>query len=260
MVDDTARQALRRYENEASFYDTLYNPTEDLAFWKRCAAGAKGPILECACGTGRVTIPLARAGHQVTGIDLSGEMLRKAHDNVAKEAPSIRRRIAFVRADMRKVRLGQKFGLCLVPFFSFHHLLTDKDQEDALRRIRSHLFPEGRLIFNVFNPDLTRPEGLQRLDKVIENKGETVMRYSTQWFDKANHLTYGWLVYEFIKPDGVVRRKLTPFKLRYFFRQDIEKLFRKMGFSIVSIFGGYDRRAFKSKDSMMIFIAKPSRS
>ena len=109
----------------------------------------------------------------------------------------------------------------------------------------------------MFNPDLTRLEGLQRLDKVIENRTETIMRYSTQWFDRPNRITYGWLIYEFVRPGGIVRRKLAPFRLRYHFRKDVERLLQETGFKVEVIFGGYDRKPFTPKSQMMIFVTRP---
>lgn len=253
--DETERFVTRRYDNEASFYDLLYNPTNDLEYYRRLASRANGPVLELACGTGRITIPLARAGHEITGLDLSKKMLDQARSKLKQEPAKVRYLVKFIQGDMRTFNLNRKFSLCLVPFFSFQHLLSERDQLQMLSRIRKHLLPGGKFAFNVFDPDLTRAEGLQRLDKVVELEDQTVMRYSVQWFDRANQITYGWLIYEFVGPGGVVKRKVSPFKLKYLFLDDVKRLLKKAGFRLEGLYGNYDKSKFKSKSPMMAFIA-----
>src|SRR5204862_2986243 len=69
------------WDEYAPFYDWENARTlgrRDVAFWRRLAADARGPILELGCGTGRVTLPLARAGAAIVGIDRSAAMLAGA--------------------------------------------------------------------------------------------------------------------------------------------------------------------------------------
>ena len=254
--DETERFVTRRYDNEASFYDLLYNPTDDLEYYSRLARRAHGPILELACGTGRITIPLARAGHEITGLDISKKMLDRARSKLKQEPAEVRRLVKLIEGDMRTFNLDQKFGLCLIPFFSFQHLLSERDQLQTLSRIREHLLPRGRFAFNMFNPDLTREEGLQRLEKVVESRGQTMMRYSVQWFDRANQTTYGWNIYEFVGPDGLVKRKISPFKMKYLFLTDVKRLLKKAGFKLEGLYGNYDRSKFSSKSPLMAFITR----
>jgi SAM-dependent methyltransferase len=183
-------------------------------------------------------------------------MLNIARSKIKKEPPSVRKRITLVEADMRDMSLDQRFGMCIVPFFSFHHLLTIEDQLDVLSKIREHLVPDGRLVFNLFNPNLKRPEGIQRLDKVIETEDQTVMRYSVQYFDRPNQITHGWLIHEFVDSDGLVRRKVTPFRLRYTFYSQAKQLLKRAGYDVESVLGGYDGRSFTLKSGMMIFTGK----
>jgi SAM-dependent methyltransferase len=254
--DETRRFVLRRYDIDAYLYDAFYNPSDDIAFWLGRPKTPKASVLECACGTGRITIPLARAGHAVTGVDISEQMLKVARSKVKKETSSVQRRIRLVRADMRELGLDRTFDLCIVPFNSFHHLLTVEDQLMALSRIRDHLVLGGRLVFNLFRPNLKRPEGVQRLDKVIETGGRTLMRYSVQYFDRQNQITHGWLLHEFVEPDGLVRRQVTPFRLRYVFQNQMKRLLQQAGFRVLSVAGAYDGSRFTSNSRMMIFTAQ----
>jgi len=104
-------------------------------------------VLELGCGTGRITIEIARAGVSVTGLDLSVSMLDEARRKGAG-LPNL----TWVLADMRSFALAARFGLICIPFRSFQHLLTDEDQRAALDCCREHLRPNGVLAFNVTNP------------------------------------------------------------------------------------------------------------
>ncbi|MCC6738898.1 MAG: class I SAM-dependent methyltransferase [Planctomycetia bacterium] len=136
------------------FYDAMHAPGTlpcidgDVEFYRAAAGRARGAVLELACGTGRVTIPLAMAGHDVTALDASAGMLRVAR------AKSAGLPIRFVKGDMRRFRLGRRFKLIFVTFRSFQALLTPADQRACLASVRRHLAPGGRFIVNVFDPKL----------------------------------------------------------------------------------------------------------
>jgi ubiquinone/menaquinone biosynthesis C-methylase UbiE len=255
-VDETESAAPARYDNEASFYDSVYNPSDDIPYYVKHASQSRGNVLECACGTGRVTIPLARAGCRVTAFDVSGKMLAVARAKLKGEPEEVKRRIRLVQADMRSFELGERFDLSLIPFFSFHHLLMDQDVKSTLSHLYSHLQPGGRLVINVFTPDMKRPQGLQRLDKVVESKEGKIMRSSVQWFDTANHLTTGWLIYDFVSLNHSLSRRLSPFKLRYFFKGEMESSLRRTGFRVEGVLGDYEGNPFEKKSSTMNFVAR----
>lgn len=245
-----------RYDVEASFYDVLYDYTEDIPLYQEYARKAKGLVLECGCGTGRVAIPLARIGVNIMGIDTNEKMLAVAREKLEKEAPEVRQRIKLVKADMRNFRLEQRFALCIIPFSTFLHMLTVKDQEDSLLTIHRHLQPGGRLMISVFNPDLSRPQNVVRLDKVKETKDGLIMRFLTQKFDFPNQLTYGWYIYDFVKHDGSVKRVVAPFKIRYPFYDEMRQLLTRTGYEIEKVYGDEKKSPFKEDSPLMVFVAR----
>lgn len=131
-------------------YDALHADVPairgDVAFYRRQARRTGGPILELACGTGRVAIPLSRDGHEVVGLDLSPHMLAVARGKSDE--------VTWLRGDMRRFDLRRKFRLVLIPFRSFHRLLTPEAQRACLACARRHLAPGGRFIVNLFDPKL----------------------------------------------------------------------------------------------------------
>jgi len=119
----------------------------DIEFYLGLAQEAKGPVLELGCGTGRVTIPIARAGVSVLGIDRASSMLVVA----SKRAAGITC-VDWVQTDMRAFTLSLRFGLIFVAYRGFQHLLSQADQRACLRRVFAQLLPGGRLALNIVNP------------------------------------------------------------------------------------------------------------
>ena len=132
-------------------YDRLFGGAgagDDLPFWIDQAKRYGDPVLELACGTGRVTIPLAQEGFRVTGIDRAEGMLREARrKSVERNAD-----VEWVRADIRDFCLNKTFSLIILPANTLIHLLHLSDLEACLTSVRAHLAPEGRFIVDVFVP------------------------------------------------------------------------------------------------------------
>lgn len=126
--------------------------TGDVEFYLDSARRFGGPILELGTGTGRVLIPLADAGHEVVGVDLSRPMLDRAAAKL-RERPEPTSRVRLVEGDMTSFDLDQQFALALVPARSFQHVVTPEGQRLALNCIRRHLLPGGHLILDLFDPN-----------------------------------------------------------------------------------------------------------
>lgn len=139
----------------APFYDWENARTlgrRDVAFWRRLADEAGGPVLELGCGTGRVLVPVARAGVPVVGVDRSAPMLDRARRRI-RRARGIR--AALVRADIRQLPFAERFSLVIAPYGILQSLTRDQDLERALEAIARVTRPGGRLGLDLV-PDLTR--------------------------------------------------------------------------------------------------------
>lgn len=248
------------YDVEASFWDAVHDYTEDIPLYEEYAKASGGLVLECGVGTGRVAIPLAKAGISVVGIDVNERMLAIAREKLGKEPPDVIGRVKLAKADMRNFQLEEQFPLCIIPFNTFLHMLTVEDQEGALKAIHRHLSPKGLLIISVFNPDLTRPQNVVRLEMVKQVKDELVMRFFTQSFDFPNQTTSVQYIYDFVKSDGSLRRLVTPLKVRYVFYDELGQLLARTGYETESVFGDEKKSPFQSNSRLMIFIARKSES
>jgi len=135
---------LAAYAN-AGDYDDREND-DGIAFYTALARETGGPVLEIACGTGRVTIPIARLGLDVTGLDPVPRMLDQARCKSAGLP------IRWVEADGRDFDLGDTFRLIFLTGNAFQQFLTNTDQDRLLRCVRTHLHDEGRFAFETRNP------------------------------------------------------------------------------------------------------------
>jgi len=123
----------------------------DVDFYLAQARKTGGPVLDVACGTGRVAFPLARAGVDVTGIDRAPGMIAIAK---AKQRESRLKNLRFVRANMTRFSVGGKYRLAIVAYRAFQHLLTPSEQRSCLTSIHRHLARRGRLVVHLFDPRL----------------------------------------------------------------------------------------------------------
>ena len=194
------------YEGEfvADFYDQveLYQRRPDVGFYTALATEHGGPVLELGCGTGRVLLPTARAGVEITGLDLSDGMLSACRSKLAGEAPDVQGRAHLHRGDMRSFGLGRRFGLVTIPFRPFQHLLTVEDQMACLACAHRHLAPGGVLALDVFNPSLPRlvdPKYLEESDveqPFVMPDGRSVVRTDRNAsVDLVNQIIHAEIIY-----------------------------------------------------------------
>lgn len=165
------------YTGFAEVYDELmadvkYTEWADFYAAMMAAYGIRsGKVCECACGTGGLTIPLARLGFQMTGVDMSQEMLWQA----AQKAREAGVAVPFVRQDMRKLRLHRPMDAILATCDGVNYLLTDEDVLDFFRAAHASLRPGGGLFFDISTPY-----------KLRNNLGNQII------CDDTEHITYLW--------------------------------------------------------------------
>jgi SAM-dependent methyltransferase len=251
----------------AELYDAVYADYADIAFWQAVVPAASGgPLLELGCGTGRVLLPLAQAGHEVVGIDLAEAMLARFRAKLEVEPPEVRDRVTLLEADMTSFDLGRRFAQIYCAFGSFHHLRTVEQQLACLERCRSHLLPQGTLALDLINPD-PAPSSVSdnepaRGDTTAGIVDWTGGRRVRSWAtvvgcNRSLQCNDCEVTYEIIEADGTVRRLAETFPMRFVFRYELEHLLARSGFRIVALFGDYDRSGFADESPGMIVVAEP---
>jgi len=257
------------YASIADLYDRVvpYANRPDVAFFVEAAVACAGPVLELGCGTGRVLVPIARAGAEVVGLDSSEPMLAVCRDRLDLEDAAVRCRVQLVEADMREFDLPRRFALITIPFRPFQHLTGVDDQVSCLRSVHRHLTDAGRLVLDLFNPSL---EGLlderegQERDEEPEFStadGRRVRRtHRIVGHDRFNQTLHVELIYYVTHPDGREDRLVQAFPMRYLFRFEAEHLLARCGFEVEHLYAAYDRRAFGSiYPGELIFVARKAR-
>jgi SAM-dependent methyltransferase len=256
------------YGFTAEFYDHVapYRERTDVAFYVEMAQAAGGPVLEVGCGTGRVLIPTARAGVEITGLDLSPSMLAVCRQSLAQESAETQARARLVEGDMRDFGLAQQFALVTLPFRPFQHLTSVEDQIACLTTIRRHLAPGGRLVLDLFNPSLPYLADPARLDEfgdepeIVMPDGRRVLRRARITArDYFNQVQDTELIYYVTHPDGSQERLVHSFPMRYLFRFEAEHLLARCGFGVEALYADYDRSPYGSKyPGELIFVARRS--
>src|SRR5690348_11544068 len=248
----------------AEYYDAtaIVRQRADVDFYKEWAAQQGDPVLELGCGTGRILLRLAQAGHRVCGLDLSPHMLARCREKLHPLADDVQQRVTLVQGDMTGFDLNEKFSLIIIPFRPFQHLLATEDQLACLAHAKRHLTATGRLIVDFFQTDARRmhdPFFLQERPvpgEVSLPDGRIVrVRERTVAFHRAIQCNDVELIYYVTYPDGHTERLPNPFRIRYFFRYEVEHLLARVGFRVSELYGDFTRAPLRDDSPEMIFIA-----
>jgi SAM-dependent methyltransferase len=264
----TQSETYEEYKSIAELYDYVvpYRERQDVAFYVEMARESGGPVLEVGCGTGRVLIPTAQAGIEITGLDLSPHMLEVCRGRLKAEPEEVRSRVRLVQADMRQFELSQAFQLVTLPFRPFQHLTTVEDQLACLGCIRQHLADGGRLILDIFNPSmeaLTKKNFGEEMGEEPEfsmpDGRKVIRRNSIVARDAANQINAVELIHYVTHPDGRQERLVQAFPMRYLFRFEAEHLLARAGFEVEKLYADYDKSPYGAKyPGELIFVARRS--
>jgi SAM-dependent methyltransferase len=258
------------YEILASHYDTGYCSKQDLVdlpFYVDLARKSGGPVLEIACGTGRVLLPVAREGIEIEGVDNSESMLRILRRNLAREPREVRERVTIHTGDMRNFRLERKFPLVIIPFRPLQHMYTAQDQVAALTTAAFHVGEGGRVVFDVFFPNF---EGISTnigkeildLEWTTDTKPRKVVRryFRKKAYDKIQQTFRGDFVFRTYEGDNLVLEETGPLKMSYYTYQQLRALFLLAGLEPVEEYGSFGREPLDNTSQEMIFVVRKSGS
>ncbi len=253
------------YEDPAYYTKTYQNRLEDVRYYAEVALESDGPVLEYGAGNGRITIPIARLGVSITGVDRSKAMLDDLRARLGDEPEDVRARVHVKRGDMRTAKLNQRFSRVFCPFNAFLHLYTRRDVERFLARSREHLAPGGELVFDISMPE---PEELARHpsrayhaprfrypDK--DGKKGTLVKYTERFdYDKCRQILF--VAMEFHPTNGEPGW-MTPLAHRQFYPQELDALLHYNGFRVTESYGDFFRSRLTSNARTMVLHARPRR-
>jgi len=239
------------YDKLADLYDLEYTHDYDLPFWLALAEREAGPVVEWGAGTGRLATRLAAAGHDVTAVELSGEMVERG--NVKREA------VDWIVGDMRSASLEQRYGFSVCAFNSFLCLRSVEDALAFLRNAREHLAPGGLLGIEVsaFSPDeLTSGQEL-RHDFTRDLPDGRLDRFSVSTYDAATQLMHMRLFYERYDDSGTLEtRRAHDLTIRITTRDELFLMLRLADFEVEAVYGGFEAELFDSTSDHLIALAR----
>lgn len=236
----------RQHYADADLYDHEYRRRRDDVAWYRALAaralGGPGRILELGCGSGRVTLPLAREGHHVVAVDAAPTMLAALERRLERAGAAIRSRVRPVEADLRDVAVGGRFPLVLAAFNVLEHLYTRAELAACLARVAAHLAPGGRFAFDVQLPDpawLARdPRRRWARTRFRHPRTGVAMIYSTSHdYDPVSQIALIRLYYA--RADGTGRERVVHLSQRKYFPAELEALLAASGFRLVERHGDF---------------------
>lgn len=232
-------------------YDLIYEnfylmppqiTNQEIPFWIDLATQFGNPILELCCGTGRIAIPLAEKGFQVTGLDSAQSMLAEARKKSSQ--------VEWIEADIRDFEIERKFSLIILPINCIWHLSNIEAIESFFACIKKHLKPGGKFVIDIINPCtqetinmLCDPRrNLYSVYSHPEGKGTVLVTYSNE-FDFTQQIYKQKLFYKLVGQEKELVEEMT---YRLYFPQELEALLKYNGFTIESKFGSYDKTPFAS--------------
>lgn len=236
----------REHYSDAALYDYEYRRRRaDVTFYRQLAKqrlGGAGRILELGAGSGRVTIPLARDGHQVVAVDQMPPMLARLAQRTAKLAPSVAARITPLPGELCTFQAPGTFPLAIAAFNVLEHLYTRGELDACLRRVAAHLAPGGAFAFDVQLPDLewlTRdPTKRWARTRFTDPTTGRAMLYSTNHdYDPISQIVVIRLYYEPV--DGKGPTKIVKLTQRKFFPAELEALVAHAGYRVTARYGDF---------------------
>jgi SAM-dependent methyltransferase len=233
-------------------YDRMFGPEGDVELLLAQARAIGGPVLELACGTGRILRPIAEAGFAATGLDSSPGMLVEAR----RKGGSAR----YIESDIRSFRLDERFKLIFIAGNSLCHLLDLESFEACMACVREHLAPGGRFVVDVFVPNLQMllvdpsqrvrlteyddPDGAGRVVVTAESRYDAITQVKwTRTFQKFPR--------EAVELEGSLN-------MRMYFPQELQALLRYNGFQLVAAYGGYGGVPLTGTSMRQIYVVERS--
>lgn len=225
-------------------------------FYAELAKQVVGNVLEVACGTGLVTIPLAQQGIPITGMDIMPAMLAHAKHKSEQLGLSIR----WVEGDARNFDLDETFNFIYMTGNAFQAFLNNSDQQALLKNIRKHLTGTGVFAFETRNPDwkeLTTDLNEEEWMTYTNNRGYQVRIMETREYDHVAQV----LVYHLFRrwqEDGGNKERITRIAIRYTFPQELNALLEHHGFRILAQYGDWGKGPLKKDSPSIITVCNPA--
>ncbi len=232
---------------DAGYYD-------DYSLSLQWAHSLGGPLLDLACGTGRMALRMAQLGYQVTGVDITPEMISWARRKAEQQGLSIE----WVVADARSFHLNKQFSLIYMLENAFQFFLTREDQEAMLACVRKHLLPHGCFLFETRNPNARNLQQVRHPDgqNFTTPDGGQLVVTEEQHYDPMTQIQHYIRHLTLLHPGGKRDEKQMRVALRYVCPQEMEALLYHNGFHIRACYGNWQQEPLTVTSPSMIYVCQ----
>ncbi|MFJ7859140.1 class I SAM-dependent DNA methyltransferase [Peribacillus sp. NPDC097206] len=233
---------------------------QDLPYLLKWASKTEGPIIDLACGTGRATIPLARKGYELIGVDVHKGML----DEAKRKSSDLNVHIKWIEQDARRLTLNVRSRLIFSVGNSFQHFLTNEDQDGFLSSVNKHLELDGLFIFDTRFPsteELLQPD-TEEFWRTIEDEDtqKRIDLYTISTYDSLSQVQHYTTIRKFVDQSGeVVDEQRTNIRLRYVFPKEMERILVSNGLEIVHIFEDWNETPVTNDSYGMVYVCRKTR-
>jgi SAM-dependent methyltransferase len=245
------------YAKIAEIYDRYVTADFDIPFWIRETAKMRGKVLELASGTGRVSMPLLRAGVDLTCVDSSHEMLAILREKVERESMAC----SIVEMDISELSLPLQYDFIFIPFNTFSEITDWRKQREVLTRVRHHLAENGEFVCTLRNPAVAIA-GLDGNEEIVgtfplDGTNSLVVKRRMSR-DSAPAVAHGIQTYEFHDEAGrTVDRRSIEVSFCLPGKEEFEGMAAQAGLTVQMLYGDYNYTKFKSEESpYMIWMLK----
>ncbi len=234
--------------NSGHIYDLQNaNDRDDVNFYRSIVKRYGGPVLELACGTGVLSIPIAKDGYDVTGLDLSNDMLLQAR-NKAEGVSNLQ----FLNGNMSDFSIGKKFKTIFAAFNSVCHLHSYHEIKGMINCVKKHLSNDGIFVFDCFIPDfniLSRDKNKRY--PVFEGNGLSITE--TNEYDPIEQVNHIKWYHEYGN-----QKWIEDLDMRMFYPQETQNYLISNGMTIIEKYGNHQFGEFGRQNRLQIYICKKS--
>ena len=229
-------------------YDKIHEGyTVDLDYITNYLGERKETIIELACGTGRLAIPLAKLGHTVYGVDIDEGMLALAEQKAIAEGVTLHLSVQ----DCTKLALPIQANFMYMTGNSFQHFLTNESQDALFTSVKKHLKKGGEFVFDTRNPILSELSVVDTYEETYERNGETIHVTSVETYDPLKQILT--CTSSYTSPTGNYEDSI---KLRYTYPLELQRLLAQHGFEVVAIYGSLKKAEFAADSIQMVVHAR----
>lgn len=252
MSQNIFEKNLEKYA-DPEMYDHLYDKYQkDLGLILKWAS-QDYTIIELACGTGRLTIPMAQRGFRMIGVDLHEGMLARAR----QKAKEVGVTIEFVQQDCTELNLPVKSSLVFMTGNSFQHFLTNEAQDALFQSVRKHLVDGGVFIFDTRNPVLKELSAIDEYEEKYDDKnGDQVIESHRDVYDHLRQILDCQTQRQIYRDGTLIADEQDGISLRYSFPQEMERLVNANGFEIVQVYGDWDENELHAESISMVYVCR----